>query len=217
MKRFKSTIIILLLVVFAFTTGCSKKSKKEITLGKMDGKTYTNEYFGLTYTIPDSWAIATDEEKATLTKAGQEAVANGDEKLKKQLDLSKEKALNLVFAFKHPLSYAEGFNPNFFCIAENLSIANSLSIKSGADYLTASKELMKKSGIPYVFKDLTSEKLGGKNFDVMEVNIDIQGIQIHQKYYSTIIDGYALNFISSYSTDEELNEINKISETIKFE
>ena len=35
-------------------------------------------------------------------QAGQDAIAENNEKMAKQLDLAKEKTLNLMFAFKHP-------------------------------------------------------------------------------------------------------------------
>lgn len=215
MKKTKSAIIVLLLVVLTFSTSC--KSKKTISMGKMDGNTYKNDYFGLSLEIPNGWIIASDEEKAALTNTSKELIANGDENLKKDFDLAKVKTLNLVYSFKHPLNYTGGFNSNFFCVAENLSLINSLTVKSGADYLKLSKALMEKTNIPYSFHEITSEEIGGKHFDVMEADVDYQGIKIYQKYYSAIIDRYALSFIMSYTTEDDLNELNNILTSIKFE
>ena len=84
-------------------------------MGTQEGTKYTNDYFGLELGIPEDWHIATEEEKAALMQAGQEAIAENNEDLAKQIDLSKEKTLNLMFAFRYPLTH-QGVNQVSFAL-----------------------------------------------------------------------------------------------------
>jgi hypothetical protein len=190
-------------------------SQTAITMGEMKDGIYTNNYFGITFSIPKDWTIANDKEKEQLSNIGSQMVAGDDENLKNQLDLAKVRVLNLLFAFRHPLSYNQGFNSSFLCMAENLGVSG-LMVKTGADYLNASKAMLQRTNLKYGFSDITSEKIGGRDFDVMKVTITTQGITVTQKYCTVIINGYAFNFIFSYTDDQQKNELDSIRATIKF-
>jgi hypothetical protein len=58
--------------------------------------------------------------------------------------------------------------------------------------------------------------LGGVDFDVMEMEMSVRGIVVKQKYYATIMKGYALCFIVSFTTDEEQASLQKILDTATF-
>lgn len=75
---------------------------------------------------------------------------------------------------------------------------------------------MEQTGMPYTFGEVTTEKLGGKDFDTMEATMDAGEIKITQKYYAAIFDGYALIFINTFFNDEEAAEINAFMDTVKF-
>jgi hypothetical protein len=65
-------------------------------------------------------------------------------------------------------------------------------------------------------KEVYSERLGGLEFDVMELELKIPGNTVKQKYYSTIKKGYALCFIMSFTTDEEESAVHKVFDTVAF-
>ncbi len=215
MKIIKTTVGLILAASLVFATGCSNSAKKAITMGTLDGTKYTNEYFNFELNVPESWHIATEEEKAAITKAGQDAIAENNEKLAEQLDLSKEKTLNLMFAFKYPFTH-QGVNPNVLCMAENLGLLGSVTVKSGKDYLAMTKTGMEQTGMPYTFGEVTTEKLGDKDFDTMEATIDAGEIKLTQKYYAAIFDGYALVFINTFSSEEEASETKGLLDTVSF-
>lgn len=217
MKRIKSTLIIMLLVALTFSTGCNLTRKNKLCMGVMEGTTYTNEYFGFTFTIPEKWTLLSEEEKESIMNDFITALPSDSKDLKKQLEKSKAKTLHLVSAYKYPIEINFTFNPNLGCSAEKLSLKNRFIIKSGEDYLTLFKSSIEKLKLPFTFTDISSEELGGKDFDVMVASIEIQDIKICQKFYSTIINGYALTFAVSYMTEKQLNDLNNILETIKFD
>ncbi|WKL03305.1 hypothetical protein Q0F98_06570 [Paenibacillus amylolyticus] len=71
------------------------------------------------------------------------------------------------------------------------------------------------SQFPYEYKEFTTETIGGKEMDLMQITMDAgDGSTITQDYYSTIIEGYAFNFIFTYMDDKtkaEIDTIKKIS------
>ena len=170
MKIIKTTAGLILAVSLVFAVGCSQngnqstsnsKDSKTVTLGVQEGRKYTNSYFGLELNVPEGWYVASEEEKADLMQASQEVIAENNEDLAKKIDLSEEKVLYLLFASKYPLNH-QGLNPNVMCMAENLGLLGIVSLKTGKDYLTASKTTIEQSGMPCAFGEISTEKLGGK-------------------------------------------------------
>jgi len=215
MKIMKKTVGLILALTLIFATGCSNGAKKAITMGTLEGTKYTNEYFGLELNVPESWHIATEEEKAAIMQAGHDAVAENNEDLAKKADLAKEKTLNLLISFKHPLTH-QGTNPNVIIMAENLGLLGSVAVKTGKDYLEITKTSMEQAGMGYTFSDTTTEKLGGKDFDVLVATLDAGTIIVTQKYYAAIIDGYALTLITTSYSDEEAADIKGFVDNIAF-
>lgn len=211
-------MVLLMSLIFTIFTGCSSKAKVEkvISLGVMEGNNYSNDYFGLSLTLPDDWYIATQEEIALITDIGKELIVGDDEEKNQQFDLSMEQTINMVFSFKYPLDYIDGFNPNFMVMAENLNLIAGLTIKNGADYLAIMEDIMGSTGMPYVFNDVYTEKIGGKEFHVLESGLILGYMNVNQKIYATIMDGYALVFSISFETEEDEEEAGNILKTIKF-
>jgi hypothetical protein len=148
-------------------------------------------------------------------QAGHDAVAENNEDLAKKADLAKEKTLNLLISFRYPLDH-QGTNPNVSITAENLGLLGSVAIKTGKDYLEIAKTSMEQTGMGYTFSETTTEKLGGKDFDVLVATIDAGTITVAQKYYVAIIDGYALTLITSSYSDEETADIKGFMDNITF-
>lgn len=217
----KKMLAVLLVLMILLNVGCKSESKKKLDIGTFEGNTYKNDYFGLELNIPEGWTILDEATKAELLGASSELLAGDDSAKEKQIDLSLEKTLYYVLSFKHPMTYQEGFNPNFMCLSEQISKLQGVvnQIKIGEDYLNASKELLLETGMPYSFdKEIYQEDVGGKSFYVMEVTLDYSPMIITQKYYATLLDQdrYAFAFVVSYSTDEEKAEVESIIKTVKF-
>lgn len=216
----KRALIVLLALCLLLAAGCTQMietaTKKVVSMGEMNDGTYTNDYFGLTFSVPEDWTILSQEEMLEITKEGNKLIAGDDESKEEMLDLAKVKVLNLASAYKHELGYLDGYNPNIACIGENLSLAG-LVIKTGEDYLNATKEVLEGTDLSIEFKDIVTETLGSKEFDVLQSEIDLGVIVVTQKMYATIIDGYALFFTISYADDEQKAELEDILDTITFE
>ena len=105
--------------------------------------------------------------------------------------------------------------PSAMAIAEKVSLLQ--GIRTGKDYLEATKKFMVDSQFPYEYKDIATETIGGKEMDVMQITMDAgDGTTITQDYYSTIIEGYAFNFIFTYLDDASKAEIDNIKKSVQF-
>lgn len=215
--------VLLLVISAAYFLGTTSKSStpakaskpQVLDEGRIEGSTYKNDYFGLTMNIPENWSIQNDESKNEIKESARELIANSDDVTKAGVDRSIERTVNMLSASKYPLGTPDKANSNFSVMAEKISAFP--GIKTGKDYLLNAKKIMEGSKVKFIFKDITSEKIDGLDFDVLECTIKVQGQQIKQKYYATIIRDYAFAFYITYSSQEDLNTLNKTIATIKFE
>ncbi|MDK8191895.1 hypothetical protein QP794_17545 [Paenibacillus sp. UMB7766-LJ446] len=201
------------------TEASTSKSKetdnsKEVELGTTEKGSYNNDYFGVSLKFPKAWEFQDADGMNELTSASSEAIAGDDETKKKQIELSQTKTLNLLMASQYPLDGGQ-VGPSAMAIAEKVSLLQ--GIRTGKDYLEATKKFMVDSQFPYEYKEFTTETIGGKEMDLMQITMDAgNGSTITQDYYSTIIEGYAFNFIFTYLDDTTKAEIDTIKKSVQF-
>ncbi|RCX09991.1 hypothetical protein DFR58_13135 [Anaerobacterium chartisolvens] len=209
MKKKLSFIFSVIAALSLLLTACVFSPK--ITLGVMENGVYKNNYFGLSVQLPKEWSIQDIESMNQLTES-ENGSAEGEAK---KPDLSQAQNLNFIMASKYPQNQQEAVNPSFICNSENLSFLQ--NVKTGKDYLESAKTLLIDSQLPYIFeKDIYTEKLGEKDFDVMEAYIQSGSTKVTQRYYSAIIKDYALNFIVTYFDDTSKAEVDNILKTVSF-
>lgn len=189
-------------------------NSKEVELGTTEKGSYNNDYFGVSLKFPEAWEFQDADGMNELTSASSEAIAGDDETKKKQIELSQAKTLNLLMASQYPLDGGQ-VGPSAMAIAEKVSLLQ--GIRTGKDYLEATKKFMVDSQFPYEYKEFTTETIGGKEMDLMQITMDAgNGSTITQDYYSTIIEGYAFNFIFTYLDDTTKAEIDTIKKSVQF-
>ncbi|WP_128103094.1 MULTISPECIES: hypothetical protein [Paenibacillus] len=196
------------------TEAASEDNTQNVELGTTEKGSYNNDYFGVSLKFPEAWEFQDAAGMNQLTSASSEAIAGDDATKKKQLELSQEKTLNLLMASELPLG-GQQVGPSAMAIAEKVSLLQ--GIRTGKDYLEATKEFMQASQFPYDYKDITTETIGGKEMDLMQITMDAgNGTTITQDYYSAIIEGYAFNFIFTYLDDKSKAEIDTIKKSVQF-
>jgi len=197
-------------------TGCAKKASEEIDFGTIEDSVYRNKYFGLTLTVPDDWNVQSQEARQQLMDQGGKMLAGEDKNLKAAVKASEKQTVNLLTAFKHPMGAPVPYNPNIIAVAER--IRHMPGIKTGQDYYFHAKKLIESSPMDVTVREEgVKETLGGREFAVMEVDMGMGKMVVHQKYYTAIMKGYALAFIVSYSTDEELKLLKGILDSVTLE
>lgn len=216
MKTKKLSIVLAAIVLIAALAGCTPA--KSITTGAFNGNAYANDFFGMTFKVPDGWTVASKEQMVDIFKAGQEMIGSNDKDAEKKMELAKQKTLYFAYASKHPIDYAEGPNSNFNLVCENLGIAG-LVVKTSKDYAEAAIEQIKKStegtDMSYTFGDITTQKIGGLDFAITDATLTYSGVEIKQRLVCTIKNNYALTFTLTWFDDAELPELQTIIDSIE--
>ena len=211
-KSLRSVPIIVLAMLMS---GCVKKASDEIDFGTLSNSVYQNKYFGFSVTLPKDWSVQDQKARRQLTKKGAQLVAGDNKNLEAVVKASELQTVNLITVFEHPLGSPVAYNPSIVGVAE--MVRELPGIKRGKDYFFQARKILEAGQIQVSFpKDYYSERLGGVEFDVMELEISMLGKVIKQKYYAAIQKGYALCFIVSFTNDEEAASLQRILSSITF-
>jgi len=219
MKNIKIILVIVLSVFFGCKTeSTSIKETKDFDYGKVENHIYTNSFFDLKFSLPSDWAVQSKEQIDNLTKVGKDIIAGDNEPLKSAIKASEVNSANLLGLFKYEVGTAtQDYNSSFMVVAENLKMMP--GIKTGADYLFHAKKLLKQTQLQYSFSDeeFKEVKIGTENFYVMKANLDYAGLKIKQNYYTTIKNGFSINVILSFVSDEQKLELENVLNSLESE
>ena len=187
MKLTPSLIAVLTLLI----AGCSKS---EPDLGEIKNGEYHNRFFGLTVSLPPDWEV--------LDR-------------KNWPDNKPEIHLFMIFQPDSPLH-----SVNLSYTAYDLQ--SRPEILTGADFLASAK-----NDLTGVFKnmypdlpitqDIITHDIGGRRFEVMRTNATKNNVTLHEIMAVTVIRSYALVFMGKYRTDEEVNTIQQVLDSITFD
>ena len=209
-----------LLVVLFLAIGlvnCKSGKPEDFDYGEVVDNTYSNAYFGMTMDIPEDYYVQSQAELEDMAKQGGKLL--GDDIITKaKLKAVEINSANLLSVFKaDPKTNVASFNSNLVMVAENT--ASAIGISSGKDYLEASKKVLEQTQLDYTFDDdaTGTENFGGQEFDYMDAVLSYSGVKIKQRYYSTIINGFSLNFITSNEEGNQDQKLNEILESINFD
>ena len=215
MTSVRNLMLVAWLVSSVLMIGCS--DKKAIDFGKFEAGNYTNTFFDLMLSIPDSWHVLDMESRLEIMKRGGEIVAGENKRLKAAIKAADLQSINLLTAYEHPPGAAVTTNPGIMLIAEK--VMHAPGIKRGSDYHYHAKKLMKLSQMKVSYpKEIYEKTIDGVTFDIMETEITIgPGVVIRQRQYATIMKGYALMMALTYQDESGLNQLENIVNTLTFE
>ena len=183
--------------------------------GSLDGNAYTNEFFGLTLTLPAGWKVQGEAVRERNREAGRKLFDAGDPAARARLEKSVGNTLNLLTAYQYPVGTAVHFNPAFLCAAEK--IPASAAGATDADYMAVLKQTFRYSQAPITIdRDVYTEQVGGLTFSVVEITTRFPNAIGHQRYYAHIRRGYALSLVLTYLTDEQLRTLEDIVKSARF-
>lgn len=207
---------LLLLSTILLLAGCSGNASDEIGFGSVEDSVYYNDYFDMAIPFPADWNIQDQETLKKLTDAGGKMMAGDDENLQAVVKASELQTVNLFAVFKHPIGTPVQYNPNIVGVAERID--NAPGVQKGEDYLFHTKRLLESSRMKLNFPDgIITETIGGQPFSLLKAELPLGNRTIQQKYYATVIKGYALSFVASYETASEEAELADILALATFE
>ena len=215
MTFYKHTVLTIITLSILACMGCEKKASEEIDFGTFSGSLYQNKYFDMTITIPSDWSIQDNQAKQQIASTGQKMLSGDDKNMQAIVKASELQSVSLFIIFEHPLGTPVPFNLNISCVAERVS--HMPGIREGKDYHFHAKKILESGKMDFSFpKEIYPENISGVDFHIMSVELKMHGMTVTQEYYTTIMKGYALSFIISFTNDEERNTLINILQTLTF-
>ena len=204
-----------LLVAVTLVAGCQKKASDEIDFGTTKDGLYRNQFFGFSVQIPTNWSIQDQDAQRRLAATGKNLLAGDDKNMKAILKASEVQSVDLFAAYQYAVGAAVKFDPAILSVAERVSQLP--GIQRGKDYLFHARELIESGQLQATFPRADfSRRIGGVDFDAMEVDLSIRGATVREEYYAAIMKGYALAFIITYTDEAEQKNGAAILDTITF-
>lgn len=183
---------------------------KNLDRGLLDGVNYSNNFFGLSLSVPQSWVVISAQRNETIVEESNKQIT-GDQKKKEQIEDSIQRSVVLLSLTKLPAG--EPDNVSFMLIAERIPLP---SIKTGVDVIQAMENAFKGTNFNIEFQAQSqTARIGGADFGVATVkNSSPNGIFM-QKIYVTTKNGYALELFYTYKNDADLAALKTIVGTVK--
>ncbi len=217
--HFKNLTLLSLLLTLSSCTNNTvlndegKNLPNSFDYGTSENGYYTNDYFNFEFKYNTDWTLLSKEETNQVIAKGQELIG-GDELSNKIIDAAEINTAYLFTLFKEPVGTSIAFNPSMMVVAENLN--NSRGISTSEDYSNAAKIQLSRLDLPYKFDEIKECKLGDLEASLFTAHLNGGDLEISQNYYSILKDGFSVSFILSYSSPEELKELETMINSIVF-
>lgn len=207
--------VVVCAAVFA-AASCGPQPKGGGVAEKISENTYRNEPFGLTVTAPDGWFVMDNAQTKKLMDMGADIAAPDDQRLKAGVRASMQNSSNLFTFFEHAPGAPVEFNASVIGMTENLAMAP--GVKTGKDYFFHVKRMLEQSNVATEFVgDYKTRKIGGQNFDQMDVRMTTNGVTVSQSYYAAKHGEYAVGFVQSYINDEQRKATDVVIDSVKLD
>lgn len=207
MKNIRILLFVSLVLGLFACAGGSDKSTNEFDYGKVEGRIYSNEFFGFTMELPENWQILSEEANKNLMEQQKGRLKAIDKievaTLLTALQIKTEEDDNL-------------FNANIVVVAESLK--NNKRVNNAADYLMLTRKAldMEPGQRKYPDKALITHSFGGAEWAELNVLNLNEGDNFEQQYLSTLSNGFAVTIIKTYFGFHQKALLDKITETIEF-
>lgn len=169
-------------------------------LGSWNGNVYSNEFLGLCYTLPDSWVYASDEELLEMVDAAISSDVLSDQ-TKLAAELGKSRTVYGMVA-QDPVG-----GSSVQVMFMNLEGFARLSEDQLAEEIAAQQEtlLSESPGVTLTMNDTYRAPLGGKNFLVLPIELNISGVMAEERIYLQLLDDYGVMIAVSALSDRDIN------------
>ena len=169
-------------------------SDQVVDLGLLNGTTYTNNFFGLSLSIPREWIVVSAQQHDKVITRSKELANKLDGEAKSEITESIDRSTLLMSLTKLP--EGEPNNAAFMLIAERLP---SPTMKTGADVLRSLVNLSPGANFKVEMPSgIWTENIGGAEFGVATIKATMPNGSFMQRVYITTKKGYALEFFLTY-------------------
>ena len=175
---------------------------------KIEEGNFTSEFFEFSIKLPENWHLLTAEEREFMEDSKNSA-SKKKSNAQEQLELSVKNSQELLIVMKFPVGSEE--NSALRIIAERTSFANFVPLRS---LQVASERLYVGHLGLQVTKPVENVKLNGVEFARIGLLNPNNGARVD--IYMANRKGLALEFILSYSSDEDLARLESSLQTVNF-
>jgi hypothetical protein len=154
--------------------------------GFVSNGVYKNSFFGFELVLPKDWQVLGDEDTVAATGLTSEVLKTDNVNANKAIDRSFDLSTSLLFVSKEPLG-----------AIENASLALS-SARQPSKYVTAkmvleaTKSLLLKNPSTKLITDTQKVNIGGRDFQTMELEIQVRDVRVKVKYFMIMIREYSI-------------------------
>ena len=197
---------------------CGSTGVEGLDTGRMEGRTYVHDGFGLRVIFPEGWEVVASQEEATrIADAGKAILSQGDPTGDAYRSAGPSTSATLFTVYRYPLgSVQEGLNPSLIAGVENVLARP--AIQTSVQYLEMMQDFLTRGGTPFIFKPIVADvELGGQTFAVLGATIQTGIRPIGQLYYCRRIEPYMLTVVASFSGPEEWSALEAVLSTLTLE
>ena len=200
----KKISIVALVLALALLVGCGG-TKGGYEPGTLEGDTYTNEYLGYSFTLPDGWEFATKEELNNMMAAGSEFL-NDDQKAAAEY---------AKLATIYDMVATSDIGENITIMLDNLKFYVGGTATKPETYVNNLKEQLAAvdaNGLTYEVGDTYNVNAVGKDWIVLSAEVPNMGI--YQTYSICRVDNYIVGVIITSSSVIGINDLSDYMKAI---
>lgn len=176
-------------------TETASNSNGGLTRGIWSDSTYTSEYAGITFAMPENWISATDEQIASAMSISADIMSDaGVEVSEEMLQLQ---------AIYDMMASDTLTGTSVLVMYENLAVVVGGTSYTERQYLEEVSKQLNTASMGSAYDDITEETLCGNKYTVMKVELEVQDISATQYYYVRKVDKYMLGVIISVMNGDE--------------
>lgn len=193
----KKISVVALVLALALLVGCGGASGT-YEPGTLEGDTYTNEYLGYSFTLPDGWTFATKEELNSYMDAGSEFL-NDDQKAAAEY---------AKLATIYDMMATSDMGENITVMLDNLKLYVGGTATKPEAYVNNLKEqlaVVEADGLSYEVSDSYTVNALGKDWIVLSA--EIVGRGAYQTYSVCRVDNYMVGVIITSTSVVGINDI----------
>jgi hypothetical protein len=193
-----------------------KKKPRNVDEGKLRNGVYRNEYYGMTFRIPEGWHTIDREKITEMTDSNKDMLFGHNPKARKEADLGKERTITLLGVSKYkPMT----------TMNNAAMVIRSMDISPFVDEVSGSREFVEKlcaelekytKGLQVVggTKNL---KVDGRRFHYRDYTITRGEVRIYSRVLVHFSDVDALSAVLSAGDAGSIGELTAVFKTIEFD
>jgi hypothetical protein len=190
--------------------GIGPAGSSSAILGELKGGVYTNEFFGLSLTIPDSFVVVNQKELELLQKVGVDLLTEDGEKNPSRLEKAIQETAVILGVFRFPVGEPNNSAVEIGVLRQPAGVTANMALAANASLLTGSAGYEMTRNLPEV-------SFGGVKFVGAEFERNIFGVNLKQRSYVAMRRGYSILISVVYTTEEGLEAMESLLNGIKFE